>query len=77
MIIATVEPIHLHVPLDEPIPPDVVRPLVEALDVHLVRVTFVSENFIARFDPDLACLMNINTPADLRSAARIAARREK
>ena len=39
MTIVTVEPIHLHVPLDEPIPPSVARPLTKALDVHLIRVT--------------------------------------
>ncbi len=38
MNIVAVEPIHLHVPLSEPIPPSVARPLTQALDVHLVRV---------------------------------------
>ncbi|HUS79935.1 MAG TPA: mandelate racemase/muconate lactonizing enzyme family protein [Armatimonadota bacterium] len=39
MNIVAVEPVHLHVPLDQPIPPSVARPLTEALDVHLVRVS--------------------------------------
>ncbi len=38
MAIVSVEPVRLHVPLEDPIPPSVARPLTEALDVHLVRI---------------------------------------
>ncbi len=39
MTIASVDPFHLHVPLERPIPPSVARPRTEALSVHLVRLT--------------------------------------
>lgn len=39
MTIAAIDTVHLRVPLDEPIPPSVARPLTESLAIHLVRLT--------------------------------------
>ncbi|MFP4248693.1 MAG: mandelate racemase/muconate lactonizing enzyme family protein [Armatimonadota bacterium] len=40
MTLSAVDTIHLRVPLDEPIPASVARPLTENLSIHLVRLTF-------------------------------------
>ncbi len=39
MRIEAIDPVHLRVPLDEPIPPSVARPLTETLSLHLIRLT--------------------------------------
>jgi D-galactarolactone cycloisomerase len=40
MILSAVDIIHLRVPLAEPIPASVARPLTECLAIHLIRLTF-------------------------------------
>ncbi|MGB9616192.1 MAG: molybdenum cofactor guanylyltransferase [Desulfomonilaceae bacterium] len=46
------------------------------LDLYdLVKVRPVSEEFLKKFDPEFQFVMNVNSPADLKKAIRIAAQR--
>ncbi len=46
------------------------------LDLYeLVRVRRVSEEFLKKFDPEFQFVMNVNSPADLKKAVKIAAAR--
>ena len=46
------------------------------LDLYdLVKVRRVTEEFLKRFDPEFQFAMNVNSPADLKKAVRIAAAR--